>query len=312
MSNPLSNPPSKLPNVVSPGAKRVGDASNACGPSKRLPGERALMKEDRYLSDVCEASPIVLNDRLLLMECIRPGSGGSRKDYYILIKDVETGREMARLAAGYGLASAWVHDDEVYVYASRWQGGTWNDVTLFRSGDLRRWRRRRVIKQDPPEHIFNTSVCEEADGKFVMAYETDDPAYVPFTVKFAQSRDLLRWQKIPGAICGPDRYTACPCLRYFDGRYYMLYLEHMKPQWRFETYMVRSRDLVNWEPSPRNPILAPGEDEDINTSDPDIAEYRGRVYLYYSIGDQRTYSKLKRAVFDGTLADFLMWCYRTA
>jgi len=295
--------------MMTRGAKGGSDASNAQTADRNLPGEGALVKEDRYLSDVCEASPIVLHDRLLLMECIRPGSGGSKKDYYIAIKDAETGGEMARLATGYGLASAWVHNDEVYVYASRWQGGTWNDVTLFRSGDLRQWRRQKVIEQDPPEHIFNTSVCE-AYGKFLMAYETDDPAYVPFTIKFAQSRDLVGWKKIPGAIYGPDKYAACPCLRYLDGRYYMLYLEHMKPQWRFETYMVRSPDLKAWEPSPRNPILAPGEGEDINTSDPDITEHRGRVYLYYSIGDQRTYSKLKRAVFNGTLAEFLEWCYR--
>ena len=166
-----------------------------------------------------------------------------------------------------------------------------------------------MIEQDPPEHIFNTSVCE-ADGKFVMAYETDDPAYVPFTIKFAQSGDLVHWDKMPGAIYGPDKYAACPCLRYLDGWYYMLYLEHMKPRWRFETYMVRSHDLKAWEPSPCNPILAPGEGENINTSDPDITEHRGRVYLYYSIGDQRTYSKLKRAVFNGTLAEFFRWCYR--
>jgi len=276
--------------------------------SGQSPVEATLVKQEGYLSDVCEASPFVYKDRLLVMECVRPATGGRMKDYYLLIKDVDAGREVARLGTGYGLGSVWVLHDRIHVFASRWENGTWNDVTLFRSSDTRRWSKRRVLVQEPTEHIFNTSVCE-ADGKFVMAYETDDPAYVPFTIKFARSADLIHWEQIPGAIYGPDRYAACPCLRYLDGRYYMLYLEHMKPQWRFETYMVRSNDLVHWEPSPRNPILAPGEGEDINASDPDIAEYRGRVYLYYSIGDQRTYSKLKRAVFNGTLAQFFQWCF---
>ena len=62
-------------------------------------------------------------------------------------------------------------------------------------------------------------------------------------------------------------------------------------------------------PAETLPIIAPGEGEDINTSDPDLVEWQGEVYLYYSIGDQRTYAKLKRAVFDDSLPDFLLWCY---
>jgi len=39
----------------------------------------------------------------------------------------------------------------------------------------------------------------------------------------------------------------------------------------------------------------------INASDPDLIEFRGQTYLYYSVGDQRTWSKLRRAVYPGPL-----------
>jgi alpha-L-fucosidase len=271
--------------------------------------EKRLAKEPGYLSDVCEVGPLVCNRRLLLMECMRPASGGTPQDYYIIIRDVERGQIVARFGEGHSLASAIVHNGEVYVFASRWADNTWNDVTLFRSRDLQHWEQQVVLTQEPTEHLFNTSVCATDDG-FVMAYESDDPQYVPFTIKFARSPDLINWTKIPGAILGPDRYAACPCLRYLEGAYYVLYLEHRTPAWWFETFMTRSTDLRNWEPSPRNPILAPEEGEDINTSDPDLAEFQGKVYLYYCIGDQRTYAKIKRAVFPGTLKEFFEWCYR--
>lgn len=283
-------------------------ALNFSAVSHRASNAPMLVKENRYLSDVCEAAPFVFKDKLLLMECMRPAHGEELRDYYLVIKDLETDEEIVRFATGYGLASLWVHQDVVYVFASRWENERWNDVALFRSSDLQQWNSQCVLEQEPNEHIFNTSVCAAGD-KFVMAYETDDPHYVPFTAKFAESSDLVRWRKIPDALFGPDKYAACPCLRYLDGWYYMLYLEHKKPAWRFETFMVRSQDLKVWQPSPRNPILAPESGEDINTSDPDLAEYQGKVHLYYSIGDQRTYSKLKRAIFNGTLAEFFKWAW---
>ncbi len=267
-----------------------------------------LTKEPAYLSEVCEAAPLVYNGRLLLLECIRPASGGTLEDYYITLRDVESGELKARFAEGHSLASAIVQGGEVYVFASRYENGLWNDVTLFRSSDLEHWSKQVVLRQEPTEHLFNTSVCA-AGERFVMAYESDDPQYVPFTVKFAESPDLVQWTPIPEAIFGPERYAACPCLRYVDGQFYLLYLEHRTPAWWFETFLSRSRDLLRWEPSPRNPILAPEEGEDINTSDPDLAEFEGKVYLYYSIGDQRTYAKLKRAVFPGTLREFFQWCF---
>ncbi len=254
------------------------------------------------LGDVCEAGPVVWKKRLALMKCNRPASGGNREDYFLTLEDVETSQPLARFAEGYGLASALVDHDTCYVFASRFASGSWNDVTVFKSKDLRNWTEKLALTQEK-EHLFNSSVCRGRNG-FVMAYESDDPKFTPFTVKFATSTDLENWTKLPDAIFGSDRYAACPCLRYVNGFYYLLYLEHRTPRWFFETYVARSKDLKHWELSAANPILTPGLNDGINASDPDLIEFHGKTYLYYSVGDQRTWIRLKRAVYPGPLNEF--------
>jgi alpha-L-fucosidase len=243
------------------------------------------------------------------MECLRPGSGGSLSDYYLLLKDIESGEELARCAEGYGLGSLYVWDDTIYIFASRWEQNSWKDVTLFNSSDLKNWQSKIVIKGNN-EQIFNTSVCQGSDG-FIMAYESNDPAYPAFTIKFARSSDLENWTLLPDATFGTNRYTACPCIRYVNGWYYVLYLEHRKPRWYFETYLTRSKDLRSWELSCANPVLRPeGLDEGINASDPDIIEFEGKTYLYYSVGDQRTWMNLKCVVYPGTIDTFFESWYK--
>jgi hypothetical protein len=46
------------------------------------------------------------------------------------------------------------------------------------------------------------------------------------------------------------------------------------------------------------------DDEGICTSDPDVVEYAGKTYLYYAVGDQRTWMNIKRAIYPGTLREF--------
>ena len=257
--------------------------------------------------DLCELTPIVWQGRLVHMECRRPATGGSAKDYYLAFIDAETGRELGRCAEGYGLASAIVHRGKVYAFASRWSADGWHDVTVFSSADLKTWTSAEALKGDG-EGVFNTSVCAGRDG-FTMAYETNDPAYPAFTIKFAQSKDLLHWTKLPQATFGTNRYTACPCIRYVDGWYYVLYLEHRAPRHYFETYVTRSRDLVHWELSSANPVLSPeGLDEGVNASDPDLVEFGGQTHLYFAVGDQLTWANVKRVSQPGGLkALFASW-----
>jgi beta-xylosidase len=220
------------------------------------------------------------------------------------IRDAFSDRLLARFADGYGLASILVHESEALVFASRWESEGWRDVTMFRSRDLRTWTSAPVIRGEN-EGIFNSSVCRGPDG-FVLAYESDDSRYPAFTIKFARSKDLRGWTKIPESTFGTNRYTACPCLRYANGFYYVLYLEQRTPRWFFETYITRSRDLVHWELSSANPVLTPeGLDEGINASDPELAEENGRTFVYFAVGDQRTWMNVKRASYPGRLTEFL-------
>ena len=54
----------------------------------------------------------------------------------------------ARFAEGYGLANALVHNDIFYAFASRFEAGNWNDVTMFKSSDLKAWEQKRIIEQE--------------------------------------------------------------------------------------------------------------------------------------------------------------------
>jgi hypothetical protein len=276
-------------------------------PSRGLP---LLRERELVRRDMCELAPVVWQDRLCHLECVRPPSGGSAADYYLLLKDAESGRELARFATGYSLASAIVHDGKLWVFASRFEAGDWNDVTLFHSADLQTWTSQVVVRQEN-EHLFNSSVCQGADG-FVMAYESNDPAYPPFTIKFATSPDLQTWTRLPDAIVGTNRYAACPCVRYADGYYYLMYLENRAPRHVFETYISRSTDLRTWHLSAANPILAPlGNDEGINASDPEIVEFGGRTYVYFSVGDQLTWMNGKRAAYPGPMGKFFAEWFAT-
>lgn len=297
---------------VPKGIHRLGhwpvDAFQTIMPSS-APTRAGLLKPDqRWLGDTCEAAPIVWEDRLILMRCVRPASGGTKSDYYITLEDADSGRVLAKFGEGFGLASALVHDGGFYVFASRYESGTWNDVTLFRSTNLHDWQQKQVVAQEN-EHLFNSSVCSDGRDRFVMAYETDDPKFTPFTVKFAVSSNLVDWAKLPDAIFGPDRYAACPCIRHDGGWYYLLYLEHRTPRWFFETWIARSRDLKSWELSQANPVLAPGLADGVNASDPDLVEFEGRTLVYYSVGDQQTWSKLRRAVYPGPMSEFFRTCF---
>ena len=270
---------------------------------RTIPG---LVRDDKVaLRDACEVTPIAWKGRSCLFVCVRPASGGSKKDYYLTLRDAADGKELARFAEGYSLASALVHDDKLYAFASRFESNNWNDVTQFESSDLVQWSSKRVIEQNAREHLFNSSVCAGPNG-FVMAYESDDRAWPAFTVKFAQSKDLDHWTAVPDAIFGKKRYTACPTIRFANGYYYLLYTEHRVPRWFFETYIARSKDLVAWELSGANPVLSPQSiDDGINTSDADLAEVDGKTWLYYTVGDQRTWMNIKRAAFNGPVAQFL-------
>ena len=135
------------------------DAFQSILPPTRIRSTMAAEEKQLFRRDMVEVTPLEWKGRLCVLECNRPASGGSIKDYYITLKDFETDKELARFAEGYSLGSAFVYNDQLYVFASRYENSNWNDVTLFQSTDLINWSNIVVIKQDEDEHLFNSSVC---------------------------------------------------------------------------------------------------------------------------------------------------------
>jgi len=244
--------------------------------------------------------------------------------YYFRFIDVATGEATPAFAQGYHLGSAYVEGDTVFVYGVEvWDGKT---IQVFWSKDLKTWS-TQVALHLPGWGIFNTSVCKGAD-RYAMAFEIGEPPEetgVRFTMRFAESSDLLNWTLTPSeCVFSKDRYTACPALRFLDGRYYMIYLE-ARPGPTYEPHIVRSADLVHWESSPLNPVMQfSPEDKQIanpkltaeqrdriaaavnlNNSDVDLCEFGGRVILDYSWGNQQGTEFLAEAQYEGTPAEFL-------
>ena len=265
-------------------------------------------------------TPILFKGKLLLLASARKGANANPFDQRCLwIEDVSTGEVIATFAEGCGLGSAYVDsdgaDERVYVFAIPNDSRGAQHIDCFCSRDLASWERFTVLTALDGEELFNESVCK-AGERYIMAYESRDAHYPPFTIYFAESTDLRSWRRIPNAVYGTDRYTACPSIRFVDGHFYMLYLEHIKPRWWFETFLTRSNDLITWEQSARNPVLDPIGAEDINASDSDLVEIPGAggpiVRIYYAFGDQKSHGAVTWAEYPGAESDFFHWYFPDA
>jgi len=273
-----------------------------------------------------ETTPVVFRDRLYRFEYVRQDyhANMTGASYFRLV-DMESGEFTPAFAADHHFGSAYVDDQAAFAYGVDVQGGP--TIRGFRSDDLRDWS-SQVAFHEPGWSIYNNSVCKGKEG-YIMAIELNGPPEVvgvPFTMRFLQSEDLLKWRLTPSdRVFSKDRYTACPALRFFDDHYYMIYLE-ARPGRTFNPYIVRSRDLVHWESSPFNPVMHFSEEEDkrianptltreqrdlianavdINNSDVDLCEFDGKTIIFYSWGNQKGIEFLAEAVYDGGLKSFL-------
>lgn len=274
--------------------------------------------------DLVESSPVVFKDRLYRFEYVRQGYWDNKTgDSYFRFVDHETRQPTPAFAKGYHLGSAMVDGGKVIVTAVNEWGG--ERIEVFVSEDLEHWDSWNVLNLAGYE-MFNTSLCRAGD-QYVLMFEVGKPeevAGVPFTARFATSPDLKQWTlTAPECTYAKDRYTAPHCLRYHNGYYYNFYLEALPDG--YEQYVVRSKDLIHWEQSPRNPVLkASDEDRQLlnpglpatlqervktavnkNNSDIDFCEYQGRLVINYSWGNQLGVEHLAEAEYKGTEAQFL-------
>jgi pimeloyl-ACP methyl ester carboxylesterase len=271
--------------------------------------------------DLVETTPVVFGGKLWRCEWVRDGYWANRrKTNYFRFIDHETGQATPPFADGHEFGSAFVHGGTIYVTGTQGR----SRVNMFASRDLKSWETWPVI-HDGRYGIFNTSICQAGD-EFVLMFEIDKPreeAGAAFTARFAKSRDRRAWTLTPPECnYAKDRYTAPHCLRWLDGWFYNFYLEAHNG---YEMRVVRSRDLIHWEPSPLNPVLrASPEDKrianpkltdaqrariatavNLNNSDIDFCEWQGRLVINYSWGNQQGIEHLAEAVYDGTEAQFL-------
>lgn len=282
---------------------------------------------------IVETTPFVFDGRLVLLETITEGYPQNQTgERYLRCREVESGRIYPAFGKKHSFASAYTEKGIVWVFApSEEIKGTYYNlhggkyVQVFRSENLHDWAEVGRYELQNEGRAWNTSVCK-GNGRYVMAYETDDPNYYPkFTIKFAESSDLVRWSKIPDTIYGHDRYVGCPTLRYYEGWFYIICLERRNsdplfPEWYFEEIIARSQDLISWERSAKNPVLTPssedrmvyypdvkltGHEVNINNSDIDFCEFNGKTEIFYVWGDQLGIHFLARAEYPGTEKDFL-------
>jgi hypothetical protein len=286
-------------------------------------GRPLIVKSGTIDCDLVETTPIVFNDRVFRFEYVRKGYwNNTTGDSYFRFVDRETGAHTRPFAEGFHLGSAFVDEGRVYVTAvDIWDG---EEVHVFASDDLENWDSWLAFKR-PGFGIFNTSLTRD-DLQYVLMYEIGKPEKETgerFTALFATSHDLKAWNLLSSDHhYARDRYTAPHCLRYLDGYYYNFYLEAHDG---YEMRVVRSKDLIQWEPSPLNPVIkASAEDKKIanedlparlqqdiamaqnrNNSDIDFCEYRGKLIINYSWGNQRGKEHLAEAIYPGTEAQFL-------
>ncbi len=268
-----------------------------------------LVKLPVNFGSAMENTPIVFNGQTLLAlnhrDDTKNNTDGYTKSMYLYLLDLCTGKEVARFGEGHSFVNAFVNGKELHVFASEGTNRDWfKSIYHFTSTDLKTWKRELAIPLEGDEHLFNCSVCRDDQG-YLMAYESNKP--VTFCFKFARSKDLSKWEKVPGLTFTGEKneYSACPVIRYFAPYYYVIYLHAAIPGHNgWVSFLARSKDLASWELSPTNPILEASPGEGVNNSDVDLFEWNGNTYLYYATGDQATWGSVRVAMYRGLMKNF--------
>ncbi len=265
--------------------------------------------EPFFQGEAVESTPIVFKDQPMVVYFNRPehkpfGSGWTV--FHLLTKE-----KLGAAEWNYGLGSAMVKGDLVYLFGtSQWDQP--NHIVMatfdakFHMGAI-----QKIWDSRPDQSIYNTSVCLNAAGDgYVMAYEVREPDTVPFSIRFLQSTDMQSWKPI-GEIFHPDIYAACPTIRHYNDYYYILYLRSFKRYYVMS--IARTQDFVHFQDFVQSPrhlgnyqVLSSVDtpSEGINNSDVDLVEYHCITILMYADGDQRTWGKLRTAVYLGSMGQF--------
>ena len=282
--------------------------------------------------DIVEINPVAFKGKLWLMEYIRCFEKPHHRYYanhtgdsYFRFLSLDDYRTVTPpFGKGLHFGNAFVYQDKVIVTAVE----NWGKSRFYQmeSEDLVHWTEPHVILEGDGWQGYNTSVCAVEDH-FLLTFELGAPKEIvgtPFTMFFAESTDLMNWKWL-----GPDKshvkniYTGGPMIRYFDGWYFFFYLATV-PGKGYYNRVMRSRDLVNWEPGNRDAMGFDDDDkrihprasltpeqldaiakaENYNASDLDMCDWQGKLFLTYSWGNQHGTEFLAFAEADTNERDF--------
>jgi len=245
--------------------------------------------------------------------------------------NMETGYVYPDFAFNHIYGCCYTEDGKMYVYGTRANNHTesTNTLDVFVSDDLVNWEVHTALTLPEGVLLFNNTVCK-GDGKYITAIEIGgghEMVGTYFTIVFAESYDLINWKLLDGDeyIFGHDHFVACPSIRYYDGYYYMVYVENL-PLHRFVPYIVRSKDLKTFEPGTTNPVMFFSDEDkkiicpekfsaeqiayiesalNLNNSDLDFCDWNGKTVIMYSWGNQWGCEFLAMAEYNGTEKEFL-------
>ena len=309
---------------------------------RKFPKRPAIRKLGTIASHVVETTPLVFHDRLYRFEVIRrrelvdPESnftgywGDLEEKPCLRFVDVRTNTPTPFFADGHAFGFAYPEGDMMYVVAGATPKWGSDGLVFYRSTDLVNWEQYAALDL-PGWKTYNMNIAKK-DGYYILMVEISAPVEeageYPFTFRFFYSKDMTNWTKLPPEyVFQKDRYCGSPSIYTFDDDpyFYVGYLEGY-PEYRFASSVARSKDLINWEYSPINPILMYDEVEDkkiaspfltpeerkridealdINNSDMELCEFLGRTIIYYSWGDQRGTEFLAEACYEGSMKEFL-------
>ncbi len=288
------------------------------------PMQKKLKKQGTIAVDIVETTPIVWKNRLYRFEWYRNWKASRTAGWYHFV-DMENGSTTTPFAHSYAFGSAYAENDVMYVVGTKSWGC--NVIDMFVSDDLKKWNSYNILTLPENWTCYNTSLCK-GNNRYVLAIEIGKPEEVagkPFTIVFATSNDLKEWKLLDPIkyVHTKDRYSACPAIRYVDGYFYMIYLEEF-PFYKFCPYIARSKELLDWEIAPVNPVLFYSDDDralcgeftteekerinnslNTNNSDVDLCEFNGKTVILYSWGNQMGREFLAKAEYEGTMEEFL-------
>lgn len=297
-----------------------------------LPPRKPITKLGTVKIGVVETTPVVWQGELVFFEWIRNHGWGRVDGVTQEVGFYQFSRWDTRepicppFALNHCFGCCYEENGVMTVVGVEGEGGG-QVLNRFTSTDLIHWEKENVYTFTKDYQLYNTSLCKGPEG-YIIALEVLNPAVGrAFTTVYFRSQDQKKWELLPVEeyVYRKDRYSACPSIRYYDGYYYIIYLESA-PFHRWLPYIVRSRDLKEYDPGVTNPIFFPSDEDkklypgavftpeqthyienavNCNNSDVDLCEFEGKTYITYSWGNQYGKEFLAFASYDGTEREFL-------